>query len=418
MHVRRDVALGARLAVLRTGGLALALAGDPVLRLLYRPWIDDPAPIHRRLREASQPYASRSGVLVVATAALCRDLVRDRRFGVRTRSGGSLGGAVEGGRDPLLEPVELSFLGMDPPEHTRLRRLVAGFFTPARVSAYEPLIVGLAERLVSEAARQGRFDLMADVATPLPVAVIAEILGVPDADAGAFARWGRAVGAGLGGVRSLRTLHRLEAAVAELRTLLSDLLERRRRDPADDLLSHLAAEGAEPDETVSLAALLLLAGFETTSSLLGNGVAAMTDARGPWAQLAADPGRAGDAVEESLRFDPPIQFTARTPHETLRVGDRDVAPDTVVMAMLSAAGRDPEVHNAPDVFDLDRPTASEHLAFSGGIHYCLGAPLARLEARVALAALADRMPTLHRIPGAVRRGSLLLRGYQTLPVAG
>lgn len=418
MDLRRDVTLGTRLAVMRAGGLAMALAGDPVLRLLYRPWIDDPTGVQRRLREAAQPYASRSGVLVVATHERCRELVRDRRFLVRTRRGGSLGGTVEGDRDPLLEPVDLSFLGMDPPEHTRLRRLVGSWFTPARVAAYEPLVHDLAGRLVDDAARRGRFDLVADVATPLPVAVIAELLGVPDEDAASFARWGRAVAAGLGGVRSLRALHRLDAAIVELRGLLGDLLDKRRHDPADDLISHLAARDADIEETISLSALLLLAGFETTSALVGNAVAAMLDARAPWGDLVADPeDLAGQAVEETLRFDAPVRFTARVPHTDVELGGRPLAAGTTVLALLSAAGRDPAVHTDPDVFDLHRPTADEHLAFSGGVHYCLGAPLARIEARAALTALAERMPDLRREPGAVRRRSLLLGSYASLPLA-
>jgi cytochrome P450 len=206
MDLLRDLRLGARLGLIRAGGRVLALAGDPVLRLMYRPWIDDPAPILRRLRQGPQPYASRSGVLVVATAQACEEVVRDRRYGVRTRAGGTPGGADDGVRDPLLQPVDLSILGLDPPEHTRLRRLVAPAFTPARVAAREELAARLAGRLVEDAAAKGRFDLVADIAVPLPVAIIADILGVPDADADAFAHWGRAVGAGLGGVRSLRAL--------------------------------------------------------------------------------------------------------------------------------------------------------------------------------------------------------------------
>jgi cytochrome P450 len=423
MDLARDLRLGGRLALIHGGGWALALAGDPVLRLLYPPWSHDQHRLHRRLLEGPQPYASRSGVMVVATATACQEVVRDRRYGVRTRAGGTPGGAVKGARDPLLEPVDLSVLGLDPPEHTRLRRLVAPAFTPARVAEREDLAQRVAVRLVDDAARKDRFDLVADVAVPLPVAIIADILGVPDADADAFAHWGRAVGAGLGGVRSLGALHRLERAVVELRDLMADLLDRRRRagqtGDDSDVLDRLAAEDVSDDEAIGLAVLLLLAGFETTSGLIGNAVAAMLGAGEPWRRLASDPlGVAADVVEETLRYDPPVQFTARVPHVEVELGTRTLAPDTTVLAMLGAAGRDPAVHADPDVFDPTRPTAGEHLAFSGGIHYCLGAPLARLEARVALSALAARMPRLRMLPGATRRRSLLLSEFARLPMDG
>ena len=143
----------------------------------------------------------------------------------------------------------------------------------------------------------------------------------------------------------------------------------------------------------------------------------MLEADEPWRRLAEDPlAAAADVVEETLRYDPPVQFTARVPHVEVELGVRTVAPDTTVLAMLGAAGRDPAVHSDPDTFDPTRPTAGEHLAFSGGIHYCLGAPLARLEARVALSALAARVPRLRRLPGASRRRSLLLSEYGRLPL--
>ena len=320
--------------------------------------------------------------MVVATAAACQEVVRDRRYGVRTRAGGTPGGAVDGSGHPprARRPV---LLGLDPPEHTRLRRPWRRPSPRPRVAEREDLAARLAARLVDAAARQGRFDLVADVAVPLPVAIIADILGVPDADADAFAHWGRAVGAGLGGVRSLGALHRLERAVVELRALMADLLARRRRRPGGaagsddaeaDVLDRLAAEDVADDEAVSLAVLLLLAGFETTSGLIGNAVAAMLDAEEPWRRLADDPlAAAADIVEETLRYDPPVQFTARVPHVEVELGVRTLAPDTTVLAMLDRRPG-PGLHTDPDTFDPTRPTAGEHLAFSGGIHYCLGAP--------------------------------------------
>ena len=228
-------------------------------------------------------------------------------------------------------------------------------------------------------------------------------------------------GPGWAGSGRLPAVHRLERVVVELRALMADLLDRSRRAGhagADgDVLDRLAAEDVSDDEAISLAVLLLLAGFETTSGLIGNAVAAMLSTGGPWRQLVSDPpSSAAAVVEETLRYDPPVQFTARVPHVEVELGTRTLAPDTTVLAMLGAAGRDPAVHTDPDTFDPTRPTAAEHLAFSGGIHYCLGAPLARLEARVALGALAARMPRLRMLPGATRRRSLLLSEFARLPL--
>ena len=309
MDLLRELRLGGRLAVMRGGGALLALAGDPVLRLLYRPWSDDPYRIHRRLREGPQPYASRSGVMVVATAAACEEVVRDRRYGVRTRAGGTPGGAVDGVRDPLLEPVDLSVLGLDPPKHTRLRRLVAPAFTPARIAAREDLVARVAGRLVDEAARAGRFDLVADVAVPLPVAIIAL------AAAGERPGVGRRV--------------------------------RRRGDPAP----------------------------RPAGPVHGPGAARRGRARRPHDRAGHH--RPGDALRR--RAGPGRPHRPRH----LRSGTRD-------------GGRAPRVLRRHPL--LPR------------------CPLARLEARVALEALATRMPRLRPLPGAVRRRSLLLSEFAQLPL--
>lgn len=423
-----EFGLAARIGVTRVLGRAAAVAGDPIMRLMHPPWRDAPTAHHDRLLAGPPVVRSRFGLVAVCSAELCTQLLRDRRCGVRTRAGGPPGGRPgPHGRDPVMEPIDLSFLALDPPVHTRLRKLAQPAFAPSRIRRYRERTGELARRLVEEAAERDGFDLTADVGARLSGGLIAEILGVPDGEMGRVLRCGGVIGEALGGLRSVRQARAVAAAEAELRALLAELLDHRRRHPREDLLTGLVEAvdtgAADRDEALAMALLLVLAGFETTSSLLGNAVAALLDpapGSGPvWEWLCAAPaGRASAVVEETLRFDPPVRFTMRVPHSDIEVAGVPVAADTPILVLLAAAGRDPAVHVAPHVFDPTRVPASEHLAFAGGAHYCLGAPLARLEAEIALDALATRMPRLRRTGPGQRWTSPLLSGYRSLPVSG
>jgi cytochrome P450 len=432
MRLVADAVLAARIGAMRAGGLALAVRGDRVARLLHRPWRLDPYPVYAELREAQTrsggaPVRSRTGIAALATHASCEAVLRDRRFGVQPAGGGSrLGGraAETGDGGSLLEPLELSLLTLDPPDHTRLRRLAQPAFSPRRLAHYrtvaERVTADLLDDAVARSRRDGAFDLVRELASPLPIAVISALLAVPDVDSERFARWGRALGSALDGVRSPAHARELSAARAQVRSMLAGLLAQRRADPGEDVVSSLATavEGgtATADEALALAQLLLVAGFETTTNLIGNAVQALHRAPGQWAALVGDPSLAAAAVEETLRFDPPVQLTARFAHEDLEVGGARLRRDSGVLVLLGAANRDPAAHPDPDRFDLHREQAVPHLAFSGGVHYCLGAPLARLEAEVALRLLAERVPGLRPAGRPVPRVATVLRGPLSLPV--
>jgi cytochrome P450 len=441
---RADLRLGTRIAVMRGGGLALALRGDPVARLMHKPWRLDPYPTYAALRAqaAGGVARSRTGINAVATHDACTAVLRDRRFGVRLADGrmpfdpqdaqrsgaGPSGGddaSTSSAPDPtepgaaLIEPIDLSLLALDAPDHTRLRRLAQPTFAPRRLARYRDTAHEVTGRLLDDAAARGTFDLATDLAAPLPISIIAELLAIPDVDAPRFARWGRALGAALDGVRSVRHAHALSRATADLRALFGDLVERRRADPGEDVISQLVQALDEDaltiDELVSLAQLLLVAGFETTTNLIGNAVRAL-QASGTWEDLVADPGLAAGAVEETLRFDPPVQLTARFAHEEVEIGGRTLRRDSGVLVLLASAGRDPDAHPDPDRFDPRREQTSPHLAFSGGAHYCLGAALARMEGEVALEVLAQRMPRLRPAGRIVPRVATVLRGPRRFPV--
>jgi cytochrome P450 len=321
--------------------------------------------------------------------------------------------------DPRAGLPAADLLTMDPPDHTRLRRLVSGAFTPRAIAGLEPWIREVTVRLLADADGAAGFDLIDALAFPLPIAVICRLLGVPAEDQAQFRVWGHDVAASLDPQTAAQAQTR--AAELALTRYLQDLVRQRRADPDDSILSALIAAEEEgdklsPGEVVSTALLLLVAGFETTVNLIGNGTVALLGEPGSWQRLRQDPALIPAAVEEMLRYDSPVQLTSRIATEDAEAGGSVIAAGRAVIVSIGGANRDPAVFEQPDEFRIDRPDPGRHLAFSLGIHHCLGASLARLEARIAIEELTQRYPALELAAPPARRPLLVLRGFESVPV--
>ena len=416
---------GTRLArvVVFAGGLyrqkaRLACAGylgrDPMAQLQLRPGRVNPYAVYDRLRARGPLIPTRLGHWVSTSHSVCESVLRDRRFAVRPED-------AEPGH------AGMSFLSMNPPDHTRLRRLAMPAFSPKAVAGYSGRIERTAGELLDAASAAGRFDLVSGFAAPLPIAVITDLLGIPDSRSEDFARYGMLIGGALGGITSLRHARQLLAARAEMRQLFRHLFELRRREPRDDIVSRLVAVEGEgdqiepaqikPAEMLPMCNLLLVAGFETTVNLISNAVLALLAHPAQWQALCADPdGLAPRAVEEVLRWDPPVQRTGRIALEPLELAGQPVGQGQRVTTLIGAANRDPEAYDHPDTFDIMRRDGPANLAFSSGIHYCLGHALARSEAAISLRMLAERMPDLAPAGTVKRRNATIIRGPARLPV--
>jgi cytochrome P450 len=318
---------------------------------------------------------------------------------------------------PALRLMFSSVMMLNPPAHTRLRRLVAVCFTARRVAGLRPAV----QRIVADACEQiaGDGDFVTGFAVPLPVTVIGELLGIPAADRPMFADLARDWSAVLEAL-SPQVVDRADAAATVIADYLSDLAAQRREHPADDLISAMAtADGGDKltaDELVTMAALLLKAGSETTTGLLSNGLAALLAHPDQAARLRAEPLLAIPAVEELLRYDSPVQvLSGRCAPDDLTIAGFDLSDGQRVLAMLGAANRDAAVFSDPDRLILDRAQQAP-LSFGGGIHYCLGAPLARLEAQVAFPALLARFPRLALAGEPVCREGAMVHGHASLPI--
>ncbi|MCX4778839.1 cytochrome P450 family protein [Streptomyces sp. NBC_01264] len=383
-------------------------------------WLREHAPVHR----TTLP----SGVeaWLVTRYADARQALADQRLSKNPAH--HEGSAHAKGRTgiPGERKAELMthLLNIDPPDHTRLRRLVSKAFTPRRVAEFTPRVQELTDHLIDQFAEKGEADLIHEFAFPLPIYAICEMLGVPREDQDDFRDWAGMMIRHGGGPRG-----GVARSVKQMRTYLGELIHRKRDDLGDDLISDLIRASDHGDhlteaEATAMAFILLFAGFETTVNLIGNGVHSlfMNPEQRERLQLSLAAGESGlleTGVEELLRYDGPVELaTWRFATEAFELGGRRIAAGDPVLVVLAAADRDPERFDDPDALDLSR-TDNQHLGYGHGIHYCLGAPLARLEGQTALATLLTRLPDLELAVGPEElrwRGGLIMRGLRTLPV--
>ena len=365
---------------------------------------------------------------VSASHEVCAALLRSETFGVGLRPEALprpvqwlIDASSHGAAPTPVEPPSL--LAVDPPTHTRYRRMVSRVFTPRAIEALRGRIQALATDLLDDLAARGSdsVDLVPTYAAQLPVTVIAEILGVPLEMQKEFLEWGNGAAVTLDIGITYAEFDRAERSLNSLRTWMLSHFERLRENPGDDLISQLVhlkddRGGLTEDELAATAMLLLGAGFETTVNLIGNGTVQLVEHPDQLARLRENPELWPNAVEEVLRFDSPVQRTARVAMAPTELAGLSMTRGQLVVAILGGANRDPAVFTDPHRFDVGRPNARDHLAFSAGVHFCLGAALARMEGEVGLRTLFERYPDLTLAGTPRRRSTRVLRGYDRLPV--
>jgi cytochrome P450 len=387
----------------------------------------DPYPYYEKARELG-PVVSITGPFYLCTGYdEINAVLRSPAFGKRRADDPLIAAAAA--EHPSIASDNRSVVAVNPPDHTRMRRLMAAVFTPRRTAGLEPAVVTTVERLLDDMAAEGAdgapVDFMDRFAFRLPVSVICELLGVPAEDRPRFRPLAHDLTSMLEMSADLSGLGPADAATLELEEYFRDLADRRRAEPRDDLISALVQESDDPggklseQELIANLILLLVAGFETTTNLLGNGLAILFER--PQVAQGLCEGRLSVAnfVEEVLRFDPPVQITSRVaPDGGTRLGGVEISGGAELLLLFGAANRDPRRYPDADAFDPLRPDV-QPLSFGAGAHFCLGQALARLEATTAFARLLARFPGLAPAPGRppTRRDRLVLRGYDTIPVA-
>jgi len=402
---------------------------DLLLPLRSAGSLENPYPVYHVIRtvrpvlEVPVPGFDGPGVWMLSRYADVHALLRDPRFSVERVRAPLVRDNLDRLPEFLRQSAEgmRSMLVMDPPDHTRVRKLVNKAFTPKRIAALRGHLEGIVRELLDAAEAAGGMDLVHDFAEPLPAVAIAELLGVPSEDHRKFREWSSQLIEALGAA-NLEARHAAAPASRSLLEYLSQIIAARRREPRDDLISAMIQAQEERDalsdgELLATCNLLLLAGHETTTNLIGNGCLALLREPGEWSRLCKDPGLLPTAVEELLRFDGPVQLTVRVALEDVEIDAYVIPQGALVIACIGAANHDPATFPEPERLDVGRDP-NPHLSFGFATHFCMGAPLARLEAEVALQALTARFPTLSLLDDCPEyRSNPVLRGLKRLEVA-
>ena len=413
---------------IRHGGPRLVLRvmtwlGSPVGRVLFdRTDQEHSYRLHTRIRDEG-PLVGGAIALVTARHRTASDLLRDQKYQAGADSSRTADWAMRKGiaRDALgpLDPP--SMLVVDPPDHTRYRRLVSKVFTPHTVAAAEPEIERIAKGLLDAFEESDVIDLVPAYAKRLPVAVIAHLMGIPEQMLDQFLRWSDSAAPALDLGVTYREYADADAALRQTNSWLREHFARLRAGNGDDLLSQLVRivdEGARltEEELLATAQLMLAAGYVTIVDMLSSGAVLLLRHPEQLAALLADRTGWPNAVEEILRYESPVQVTARFAAQRGTLAGRTVGRGQAVVALLGGVNRDPEVFADPDTFETTRANAREHLAFSRGLHHCLGSGLARLEGEIGFRTLFERFPRLALDGEPVRRPGAVLRGYASVPV--
>jgi cytochrome P450 len=383
---------------------------------------DDPYPLYHLLRETSPLCQTPFGVWLASRYVDVSVVLRDARLSTDARR------SVLQFEAPGLAKSEITdgfMLFRDPPDHTRLRGLVAKAFTPRMLERLRPFVQARVDGLIEAAAgRDEPIDIMTDVAFRLPIAVMCELLGMPESQHVALQRCSRDLAHGMDPqfLRVTGQDQRIERAAADMIACFTELIARRRTAPGSDLLSELvAAHDADnrlsQQELVSTGILLLVAGHETTVNLIGNAVLALLRNPDQRCEVRNDPALDHSLVDELIRYDSPIQMTRRVALDERRIGTATIPAGHTVVALFGAANRDPEMFAEPDRLDVTRPNSHRHLGFGAGPHFCLGAALARMQGEILLPALVRTFPSMELAGEPVRHQNLNFRGLARLPVA-
>jgi cytochrome P450 len=384
----------------------------------------DPYPFYALMREEARVYRTSFGPYCVNGYAECQAVLRDPRLGRGVGiedTSADIFGNTDSRRDEFFDASQHNMLMSDPPDHTRLRRLVSRSFTPRQVERLRPAIHALVDSLLDELARRGDVEFMSEFALPLPMAVIGELVGVPAEDRAGLQPKVRAAARGIEPVLTEAEIGAAIDAIAALGAYFEAFLAERRREPRDDLMSALADASENDDrltdeEILSTAILLFSAGFETTTNLLGNGLRALLSHPGQLADWRAHPEIAPSAVEELLRFDSPVQFNLRAALEPAELAGEPIERGDRIVVLQGAANRDPDAFEHPEELDLRR-SSNQPLSFGWGIHHCIGAALARLEGEIAFNALLARFDSIELTGDEpLWRPGFTLRGLQSFPL--